>query len=235
VGSGRHLGFFTSIGLLSHVWRCDRWSGQDQAAGNRFRTGPASRSQNQGGLGIHTVISPRPEIIQACPGWRCRTRRCGGCSTSGWAGACSGLSARPKNATRKRSSTGWRTSGRGLTKVMCVGLGTARRHQGAAVLPLPDDSYDTDWPDRRARPAQRLQAGQQVMLLRDGLSAHWSYQDARPPGCPPPQAHGRAAACPRGRAQSGPFCGPTSRGGTLANCTGDTIAKITDEDYHGIQ
>jgi hypothetical protein len=79
-------------------------------------------------------------------GWRCRTRRCGGCSTSGWAGACSGLSARPKNATRKRSSTGWRTSGRGLTKVMCVGLGTARRHQGAAVLPLPDDSYDTDWP-----------------------------------------------------------------------------------------
>ena len=28
---------------------------------------------------------------------------------------------------------------------------------------------------------------------------------------------------------------PTSRGGTLANCTGDTIAKITDEAYHGIQ
>ena len=31
----------------------------------------------------------------------------------GWAGACSGRSARPKNATRKRSSTGWPMSGHG--------------------------------------------------------------------------------------------------------------------------
>jgi hypothetical protein len=28
---------------------------------------------------------------------------------------------------------------------------------------------------------------------------------------------------------------PTSKGGELANCTADTIAKITDEAYHGIQ
>jgi hypothetical protein len=31
-----------------------------------------------------------------------------------------------------------------LLRRMAAGLGITRWHQGAAVLPLPDDSYDTD-------------------------------------------------------------------------------------------
>lgn len=47
------------------------------------------------------------------PGCGCRGLRRGGCSPSGWVGACSGPNARPKSVTRRRSPAGWPMSGRG--------------------------------------------------------------------------------------------------------------------------
>ena len=77
--------------------------------------------------------------------------------------------------------------------------------------------------------------GQRVVLIWDGLWAHWKAQrrawpEASGPGCTAERLPAYARAEP-GR---GPVGQPFSRR-EPANCTGDTIAEVADQAHHGIQ
>src|SRR5215213_5687603 len=218
-------------------------------------------------------------VIQGLTGWRCRIRRCGGCCATGWAGACSAPSARPENATRKRSSTGSPRSGRGSNSgSRRIGLACLLRRVGhladptgapqlvpagtyagpaapdgleaasmaAALGYRPDgtkarlcfhlqpDSYDTDSLIGVLEQLKGFYAGHRVVLVWDGLSAHWStklraHLDAqhhwlrveRLPATPPAQPGRGPVGQPQGR-----------RAGHFA---GDSLAEVADQAQQGIQ
>ena len=100
---------------------------------------------------------------------------------------------------------------------------------------LQPDSYDTDSLIKVLKQLRAFYAGQRVVLLWDGLSAHWShkmraYLDA--------QRHWlRVERLPAYAPELNPveYLWANLKGGALANCTGDTIAAVADQAQHGIQ
>jgi len=188
-------------------------------------------------------------------------------------------SARPENATRKRSSTGSPRSGRGSNRgSRRIGLACLLRRVGhladptgapqlvpagtyagpaapdgleaasmaAALGYRPDgtkarlcfhlqpDSYDTDSLIGVLEQLKGFYAGHRVVLVWDGLSAHWStklraHLDAqhhwlrveRLPATPPAQPGRGPVGQPQGR-----------RAGHFA---GDSLAEVADQAQQGIQ
>jgi len=188
-------------------------------------------------------------------------------------------SARPENATRKRSSTGSPRSGRGSNRGRRrIGLACLLRRVGhladptgapqlvpagtyagpaapdgleaasmaAALGYRPDgtkarlcfhlqpDSYDTDSLIGVLEQLKGFYAGHRVVLVWDGLSAHWStklraHLDAqhhwlrveRLPATPPAQPGRGPVGQPQGR-----------RAGHFA---GDSLAEVADQAQQGIQ
>ena len=100
---------------------------------------------------------------------------------------------------------------------------------------LQADSYDTDSLIEVLEKLKGFYTGQQVVLLWDGLSSHWSHKmrahmDA--------QRHWLTVErLPAYAPELNPveYLWANLKGGALANCTGDTIAQVADQAQHGIQ
>jgi hypothetical protein len=100
---------------------------------------------------------------------------------------------------------------------------------------LQPDSYNTDSLIKVLEQLKGFYAGQRVVLIWDGLSAHWSHRM---------RAH-LAAQRDWLTAERLPAYAPelnpveylwaNLKGGELANCGGDTIAEVADQAQHGIQ
>lgn len=72
-----------------------------------------------------------PRWSSGSPGCAWPGRRLGGCWSGGWAGACSGPSARPGSVTRRQSLVGWPMSGPGSKRgVREIGLASLLRRVG---------------------------------------------------------------------------------------------------------
>ena len=100
---------------------------------------------------------------------------------------------------------------------------------------LQADSYDTDSLISVLEQLKGFYAGQQVVLLWDGLSAHWSYKM---------RAHLDAQhdwltveRLPAYAPELNPveFLWANLKGAELANFTGDNVAEVADQVHHGIQ
>ena len=81
------------------------------------------------------------EVIWRLPGCATSPCRSGGSSPSAWAGACNAHAAGPPSATRPRSTTGWRSSGRGSkggTPAACLGGLPGRERHFPDPGRLPD-------------------------------------------------------------------------------------------------
>jgi hypothetical protein len=100
---------------------------------------------------------------------------------------------------------------------------------------LQADSYDTDRLIGVLDQLKGFYAGQRVVLLWDGLSAHWSHKM---------RAHLdvqrdwlTVERLPAYAPELNPveFLWANLKGGELANCVGDTIAEVADQAQHGIQ
>jgi hypothetical protein len=100
---------------------------------------------------------------------------------------------------------------------------------------LQQDAYDTDTLIGVLEQLKEFYAGQQVVLLWDGLSAHWSYKM---------RAHldkqGAWLTVERLPAYA-PELNPVEylwaslKRTELANFTGDTVAEVADQAHRGIQ
>jgi len=99
---------------------------------------------------------------------------------------------------------------------------------------LQPDSYDTDSLIGVLEQLQGFYAGQQVVLLWDGLSAHWSHKM---------RAHLEAQRdwltverLPAYAPELNPveYLWANLKGTELANGTTDTIAEVADQAQHGI-
>ena len=100
---------------------------------------------------------------------------------------------------------------------------------------LQPDSYDTDSLIGVLEQLKGFYAGQQVVLLWDGLSAHWSYKMRTHLNA---QRHWLTVErLPAYAPELNPVEGlwANLKGGALANCAGDTIAEVADQAQHGIQ
>jgi DDE superfamily endonuclease len=100
---------------------------------------------------------------------------------------------------------------------------------------LQADSYDTDSLIGVLEQLAGVYRGQRVVLLWDGLSAHWSYKM---------RAHLHeqrhwlmVERLPAYAPELNPveYLWANLKGGALANCAGDTIAEVADQAQHGIQ
>jgi DDE superfamily endonuclease len=100
---------------------------------------------------------------------------------------------------------------------------------------LQADSYDTDSLIGVLEQLAGFYRGQRVVLLWDGLSAHWSYKM---------RAHLHeqrhwltVERLPAYAPELNPveYLWANLKGGALANCAGDTIAEVADQAQHGIQ
>ena len=100
---------------------------------------------------------------------------------------------------------------------------------------LQADSYDTDSLIGVLDQLKGFYAGQRMVLLWDGLSAHWSYKM---------RAHLdvqrdwlTVERLPAYAPELNPveYLWANLKGVELANCTGDTIAEVADQAQHGIQ
>jgi DDE superfamily endonuclease len=135
----------------------------------------------------------------------------------------------------------------GTTPVLHHRMAWKRASMAAALGSQPDgararlcfhlqaDSYDTDGLINVLEQLKGFYAGQQVVLLWDGLSAHWSYKlrahlDAQHDWLTTERLPAYA-----------PDLNPVEllwanlKGVELANCTGDTVAEVADQAQHGIQ
>jgi hypothetical protein len=100
---------------------------------------------------------------------------------------------------------------------------------------LQADSYDTDSLIKVLDQLADFYGRQQVVLLWDGLSSHWSYKmrthlDA--------QRHWLTTErLPAYAPELNPveYLWANLKGGELANCGGDTIAEVANQAHHGIQ
>ena len=100
---------------------------------------------------------------------------------------------------------------------------------------LQQDAYDTDTLIGVLEQLKGFYAGQQVVLLWDGLSAHWSYKMRTHLNA---QRHWLTVErLPAYAPELNPVEGlwANLKGGALANCAGDTIAEVADQAQHGIQ
>jgi transposase len=100
---------------------------------------------------------------------------------------------------------------------------------------LQPDSYDTDSLIGVLEQLKGFYAGQRVVLLWDGLSAHWSYKM---------RAHLdkqrdwlTVERLPAYAPELNPveYLWASLKGTELANFTGDTVAEVADQARHGIQ
>ena len=107
--------------------------------------------------------------------------------------------------------------------------------QARLCFHLQPDSYDTDSLIKVLEQLKEFYAGHRVVLLWDGLSAHWSHRM---------RAHLDAERgwltverLPAYAPELNPaeYLWANLKGGELANCTGDTIAEVADQAQHGIQ
>jgi hypothetical protein len=138
-------------------------------------------------------------------------------------------------------------SPRGTTPILRHRFGWKKASMAAALGYRPDGtaarlcfhlqqpSYDTDSLIGVLDQLGRFYAGQRVVLIWDGLSAHWShrmraYLDSQ-----------RDWLCAERLPAYAPELNPAEylwanlKGRELANCTGDTIAEVADQAQHGIQ
>ena len=100
---------------------------------------------------------------------------------------------------------------------------------------LQADSYDTDSLIKVLKQLRTFYAGQRVVLLWDGLSAHWSYKMRAHLH---EQRHWlKVERLPAYAPELNPveYLWANLKGGALANCAGDTIAEVADQAQHGIQ
>jgi hypothetical protein len=138
-------------------------------------------------------------------------------------------------------------SPRGRTPILRHPMAWKRASMAAALGYHPDgtrarlcfhlqaDSYDTDSLIKVLEQLAGFYTGQRVVLIWDGLSAHWSHKmrahlDA--------QRHWlRVERLPAYAPELNPveYLWANLKGGELANCTGDTIAQVADQAQHGIQ
>jgi DDE superfamily endonuclease len=100
---------------------------------------------------------------------------------------------------------------------------------------LQQDAYDTDALIGVLGQLKGFYAGQQVVLLWDGLSSHWSYKM---------RAHLDKQAAwltverlPAYAPELNPveFLWANLKGAELANFTGDSVAEVADQAQHGIR
>jgi DDE superfamily endonuclease len=138
-------------------------------------------------------------------------------------------------------------SQRGQTPVLRHRVAWKRASMAAALGYHPDGtkarlcfhlqphSYDTDTLIRALEQLKGFYAGHKVVLLWDGLSAHWSHKmgahlDA--------QRHWLTVErLPAYAPELNPveYLWANLKGGELANCAGDTLAAVADQAQHGIQ
>jgi hypothetical protein len=122
---------------------------------------------------------------------------------------------------------------------MAAALGYRDRGSGAMqarlCFHLQPDSYDTDSLIKVLEQLKGFYAGQQVVLLWDGLSAHWSHRmrahlDAE-------QDWLTVERLPAYAPELNPveFLWANLKDGELANFAGDTVAEVADQAQHGIQ
>jgi hypothetical protein len=100
---------------------------------------------------------------------------------------------------------------------------------------LQPDSYDTDSLIGVLEQLKEFCIGHRVVLLWDGLSAHWSHKmrvhlDNQRDWL-------TAERLPAYAPELNPveYLWANLKGGELGNCTGDTIAEVADHAQHGIQ
>ena len=100
---------------------------------------------------------------------------------------------------------------------------------------LQQDAYDTDSLIGVLDQLKGFYAGQRVVLLWDGLSAHWSYKmrehlDAQ-------RAWLTVERLPAYAPELNPveYLWANLKGTELANFTGDTVAEVADQAQQGIQ
>jgi hypothetical protein len=138
-------------------------------------------------------------------------------------------------------------SQRGSTPILRHPMAWKRASMAAALGYRPDgtsarlcfhlqpDSYDTDSLIKVLEQLAGSYRGQRVILLWDGLSAHWSHKM---------RAHLDAQRrwltverLPAYAPEPNPveYLWANLKGGELANCIGDTIAEVADQAHHGIQ
>ena len=100
---------------------------------------------------------------------------------------------------------------------------------------LQADSYDTDTLIGVLEQLAGFYAGQQVVLLWDGLSSHWSYKMRA--HLDKQQDWLTVERLPAYAPDLNPveFLWANLKGTELANCTGDTLAEVADQAQHGIQ
>ena len=119
---------------------------------------------------------------------------------------------------------------------MAAALGDhANLAKASLCFHLQPDSDDTDSLIGVLEQLAVLYAGQRVVPLWDGLSAHWSYKM---------HAHLDAQAdwltverLPAYAPESNPveYLWANLKGTELANFTGDTVPQVADQAHHGIQ
>jgi hypothetical protein len=138
-------------------------------------------------------------------------------------------------------------SPRGHTPILRHRFGWKKASMAAALGYRPDGtaarlcfhlqqpSYNTDPLIQVLDQLATFYAGQPVVLIWDGLSAHWStkmraYLDSQRDWL-------RAERLPAYAPELNPveYLWANLKGGELANCTGDTIAEVADQARHGIQ
>jgi hypothetical protein len=138
-------------------------------------------------------------------------------------------------------------SRRGTTPILRHRMAWKRASMAAALGYRPDgtkarlcfhlqpDSYDTDSLIGVLEQLADFYRSQRVVLIWDGLSAHWSYKM---------HAHLDAQRdwltverLPAYAPELNPveYLWANLKGTELANCTCDTIAEVTDQAEHGIQ
>jgi transposase len=136
---------------------------------------------------------------------------------------------------------------RGHTPVLRHRMAWKRASMAAALGYHPDaskarlcfhlqlDSYDTDSLIGVLEQLAAFYAGHRVVLIWDGLSAHWShkmraYLDAQRDWL-------TAERLPAYAPELNPveYLWANLKGQELANCTADTVAEVADHAQHGIQ
>jgi transposase len=138
-------------------------------------------------------------------------------------------------------------SPRGITPILRHRMAWKRASMAAALGYQPDgskarlcfhlqaDSYDTDSLIGVLEQLAGFYAGQQVVLLWDGLSSHWSHKmrahlDKQ---CAWLTVERLPAYAPELNPVE--FLWANLKGAELANYAGDTVAEVADQAQHGIQ
>jgi DDE superfamily endonuclease len=102
---------------------------------------------------------------------------------------------------------------------------------------LQQDAYDTDSLIGVLEQLKAFYAGQQVVLLWDGLSSHWSHKMRA--HLEKQGAWLRVERLPAYAPNLNPveflWANLKGMGGELANFTGDTVAEVAGQAHHGIQ